>query len=451
MTGLQGPKCRHGMLITNPPTCGLCSRNSIKTPTQDTDNIPDELEEDLRSLQEEQGIHAEDPDEEDWEPKPVPRLRERQKPPVLLIPKIPRPPNPPIPICMNPAPVAQKNPDPLSPPKPPARLPAITNLTLADRTLPNPSLLTPKEILLREEWAQQPPNLILEVPLKLIRTFPGQPRESILMADVLQIAADMRTNGQRMPILGVLLREDPHYAVQIVDGEHRFLAARHIGLATLRVTRVQITDEHDMFLKSVGANLFRVGHTPMEYARILDTLRKNGKTVAQLMEMFQKSEAWVYQYLSLMKLHPQIQTLLGKAVPEEERLGFQVALVLSHLEPERQIIILNELRKRGLTGIHATTYIRNVDQQDPQGGWHKSQFPRRGPRKDLEIIRRALETLRDRVAVISGIPEQDVRKMLQGRGPKTGQEIIGEITDTIARLQTIRETFARSQEQISAA
>ena len=88
---------------------------------------------------------------------------------------------------------------------------------------------------------------------------------------------------------------------------------------------------------SLEANFHREDHSHIEIAMALDTQVKGGTKPLELAERLSKSSAWVYNYLRLMDLLPELQEKMHPSTPPRELLRFVIALKIAQLPKEKQM------------------------------------------------------------------------------------------------------------------
>ncbi len=152
-----------------------------------------------------------------------------------------------------------------------------------------------------------------------IKPFPGQPRKHFDVDELGSLADSLKQEGQQAPVI-VVKSGDPDYDYELVDGERRWRAAKLIGLKELFAVLTTVEDAGKQHLKAVILNFNRAEHPPIEVSNALHyQMTEGGKTSSELAAALGKSVAWVYQHLSLQKLHQDLQRLLGPPTPKEER------------------------------------------------------------------------------------------------------------------------------------
>jgi len=113
----------------------------------------------------------------------------------------------------------------------------------------------------------------------------------------------------------------------LVDGLHRYCAAKAAGLAEIPVLILDIT-ETEALEAQVVANIQKVETRPVEYARQLKRILATNPTMtlSELAQKVSKSSAWISDRFGLLRLGPEIQDLVDNG-----ELGLSNAYALSKL------------------------------------------------------------------------------------------------------------------------
>ena len=116
--------------------------------------------------------------------------------------------------------------------------------------------------------------------------------------DFTELFESIKTDGVLQPILVRPIKE----GYEVVEGGHRFVAAKMAGLETIPCKVKPMTD-HEVLVYQVKANAVKPKETTRyEYARRLRKLLEGGLTIQQLSAMIDKSPNWIRHQLSLNKL-----------------------------------------------------------------------------------------------------------------------------------------------------
>lgn len=123
----------------------------------------------------------------------------------------------------------------------------------------------------------------------------------------------------------------------LVDGLHRFNAAKDAGLTEIPVLVLSLSDAQVLEAQII-ANVHKVETKAMDYTKqLIRILNLNPLlTKAQLCDMLSKSPAWLDGRLSLLELVPDIQVLVN-----EGKLNVSNAIMLAKLPAEEQPTFLD--------------------------------------------------------------------------------------------------------------
>lgn len=180
---------------------------------------------------------------------------------------------------------------------------------------------------------------MVSVPITDVRPDPKQPRTYFKESALRALATSIKKTGQRQPITVRARRAGASPRFEIIDGERRWRAYQLAGIKTIRID-VEASDlsrHASQHLMSLASNFMREGHTHMEISHALhyqvEAALKAGKThgqaVQDLVEAVGKSETWIYQYLGLQALDPQLQDLMHPDAPDKSRLRFNEAVLIA--------------------------------------------------------------------------------------------------------------------------
>lgn len=253
---------------------------------------------------------------------------------------------------------------------------------------------------------------ITRVAITDVRPDPKQPRTHFDQRALAALATSIKKNGQRSPITVRPRRAGAKPPYEIIDGERRWRACQLAGVDTIRidVEERDFARHADQHRLSVVANFLREGHTVMETSHALqyqvDAAVEAGQTRGQaaqgLMEDLGKSEGWVYQYLSLQRLDPDLQDRLHPDTPDDKRLRFSEAIVLASLEPPRQRAIYRQLLR-----VPAAQRLQRARKLAEEA----TGVPRTGRRHDIKrAVTRFFDRLSGEVDRLLEYKQSDFRK-----------------------------------------
>lgn len=195
--------------------------------------------------------------------------------------------------------------------------------------------------------------MITSIPINDVRPDPKQPRTYFKPSALNQLAASLKKTGQRQPITVRARRAGAKPPFEIIDGERRWRACQLAGIDTIRIDieGAELARHRDQHLLSLASNFMREGHTHMEISAAgryqveaaIEAGESRGQAVQALVEAIGKSEAWIYQYLQLQDLCPELQERMHPDTPDAKRVRFAEATVLSPLPAAQQRAIYKAL------------------------------------------------------------------------------------------------------------
>ena len=180
------------------------------------------------------------------------------------------------------------------------------------------------------------------VPIAELHPNPRQPRTHFADPALEELADSIRTKGVLQPIM---VRPRPAGGFEVVAGERRWRASRMAGLTEIPAVVRRLSDSEAVELALIE-NLKREDLTPVERSRAYQQyMTEFGLTVERLAERLSESRASVANYLRLLKLDPEILTLLGAG-----ELGMGQARALAAVEDrQRQLALARQAIRRNLS------------------------------------------------------------------------------------------------------
>jgi ParB family chromosome partitioning protein len=229
-------------------------------------------------------------------------------------------------------------------------------------------------------------EMVLEVPIRSVRPYPGQPRKTFIDDDTRMLARSIELLGQQSPVL-VRRAINSTSEYELIDGERRLRAMAMLGRSTIKVLVQHVRDGDDHYIKAVVTNFARRELTPLEtahtvtrvyempaHAGMLPTAR-----LAAVAAAFGRSPAWVSHQLKLngapealkglvrdKRLRPQTAVdLVGLKEADQTRISTQaVEAGLSHEQAKKLVNDARELaRPRAKQGVARTPESRAQDMQ----------------------------------------------------------------------------------------
>ena len=146
---------------------------------------------------------------------------------------------------------------------------------------------------------------IVEIELSAIDVNPFQPRSNFNEESILELANSIKELGVIQPIT---VRKLAGNKFQLVSGERRFRASKHLGLETIPAY-IRIANDQEMLEMALVENIQRKDLDPIEislsYQRLIDEINL---TQEELSTRVGKKRSTVTNYLRLLKLDPIVQT-----------------------------------------------------------------------------------------------------------------------------------------------
>lgn len=139
------------------------------------------------------------------------------------------------------------------------------------------------------------------LPVVNIHPSPRNPRHDV--GDVSELAASMNEHGLMQPITVRPVGEPFESNWEVVAGHRRLAAAMLLEWKEIQaIVRDDLADDEIAFRLSIVENLQRKDLHPMEEAEAIDQLRERKMTYEEIATHLHKSEAWVAQRASLLRL-----------------------------------------------------------------------------------------------------------------------------------------------------
>lgn len=196
----------------------------------------------------------------------------------------------------------------------------------------------------------------MEIPISQISPNPQQPRTDFDPAALAELAASIREHGVILPVAlekrddGPGLDGEPRYYLE--DGERRLRAAQLAGLTTIPAVvnpSRNGTGARLRLERALVANLQRQDMNPIETARAYAQLQEFGLTNVQISHQIGKGAKGiphVNAHLQLLRLDPEIQTLIAQGFPHNPAL---TRALLSIPDPPARIRLARSLYERKST------------------------------------------------------------------------------------------------------
>ncbi len=282
---------------------------------------------------------------------------------------------------------------------------------------------------------------VILVPRILIRPFPDQPRKFFDQQKLKELAESIEAVGQNVPgFVKEINGNGSAHRYELVDGQRRWHALGIAGVEKMKVIVLDVKDEDEQFLISVVSNFGRAEHGPLEIANAISRFKTRGKTAAEIAKIFAKSEAWVYQHLKIIeKLEPEVQQMMAQEKPEEDRLGFSMAIIIADVPKEKQKKIAETIVDGRLKMIQAKDLIRRKAEQD---GYTVGN-PERTPKSDYVILRNFFNKLRRELDVFTKMPVSFYSNMFQAREVEDVESMLRDIDRSTEDLRSLSEAIMK--------
>jgi ParB family chromosome partitioning protein len=177
-----------------------------------------------------------------------------------------------------------------------------------------------------------PGEMIRQLPVDQIDRNPYQTRSRFDETALAELAESIKTSGVVQPIL---VRPQASGRFQLIAGERRWLASQRAGKTTVPAIVKQVSNEQALEM-TIIENLQREDLNALEQARAYERLsREFGLTQEQMAQRTGKERSSVANFLRLLKLPAEVQTLV-----EEDKLSFGHAKALMSLDSPEAVLKL---------------------------------------------------------------------------------------------------------------
>jgi ParB family transcriptional regulator, chromosome partitioning protein len=177
-----------------------------------------------------------------------------------------------------------------------------------------------------------------------------------------ELATSIKANGVMQPIV---VRPTRDGRFELIAGERRWLACQRAGKPTVPAMVRQVSDQQALEL-TIIENLQREDLGPMEQAHAFDRLsREFNVTQEQMAQRTGKDRTTISNYMRLLKLPPEVQELLRRAL----HLTFSHAKLLLTLTSEEEIRhVVGEIISKHLSVAQTEALILNLKNPSSQNG-----------------------------------------------------------------------------------
>lgn len=205
------------------------------------------------------------------------------------------------------------------------------------------SALIPETSVPLQGAVQSSEDRYQEIPASKIIPNRYQPRYTFTEEEILELAQSIKENGLIQP---VSVRKLPDSNYEIISGERRFRAMRHLGYENIPVLIKDIDTEKQMLVMAMIENLQRQNLNPVEealgYKQLIEQYNITQDETATVMG---KSRVYITNMLRLLKLEePILDALKSNAITA----GHGKAL-LTIEEPNERMKLFHAVIDKGLS------------------------------------------------------------------------------------------------------
>lgn len=244
-----------------------------------------------------------------------------------------------------------------------------------------------------------------------------------------RLAASIKQIGLKKPIILRPLHKDKSHRYEIIDGERRWRAHIIAKIEYLPAIIQEIKNEDEQNLASLVLNHLGEPHTHMEISNTFARQVRSGRSVAELAVIMGWAESYVYQYLSLQKLLPELQELMHPSVPDDKRLRFDVAITIAGASKESQEGIYRQVMEhRG-----ARQRVQCAREMT-----HVSGLSKRSPTHYIRSFRSFVNRVSDGTHAVLTMPNEIFTLIVSTTPPGELRRMLQEIDKVVAGLETIR-------------
>lgn len=290
-------------------------------------------------------------------------------------------------------------------------------------------------------------DVAVRIPTHLVRPFADQPRKYFDQAGILALAESIKEAGQITPVPVKRIEGDPEHRFELIDGERRLRACVLGGIPTIRAFIRTIGSEDEQFIEAVVANFGSAEHTPLEITFAMQRMRdyfvregmSEGDAADKVARIVGRSKGWVYQYIGLARLCPEVQGLMN-----QRKLSFQIGVALSNHTVDSQRDAATYIIRNNLSPRAALFYVRSRRTDDAL-----AETARRHPAKDYAVLLTALRRLDADVSTVLDMKFVDVERIFRNRTIadetaviellRSGEQGLSELRETMEQLQRERK------------
>jgi ParB family chromosome partitioning protein len=191
------------------------------------------------------------------------------------------------------------------------------------------------------------------VQIEQIEPNPFQPRAQFNEQELRELAASIQEHGIIQPLT---LRKIGHDKYQLISGERRLKASKHIGLTEVPAY-VRLANDEQMLEMALVENIQRENLNPLEIAigfkRLLEECRIRQEDLSQKVG---KDRSTISNYIRLLKLPNEIQVAV-----RDNLISMGHARTIINVEDEKtQLVILKKILERKLSVREVEDMVRKT-------------------------------------------------------------------------------------------
>ncbi len=283
---------------------------------------------------------------------------------------------------------------------------------------------------------------VKKIPRDQIRPFADQPRTHFDQVSLKELADSIEEVGQKIPILVKQLTPPVNgHIFELVDGQRRWIACGMINRVDMLAWVIKVNDENDQFVTSVVSNFGREGHTVLEIAHAVKRIKDMGKTLGELTKIFGKSSTWVCQHLSILKLPQEVLELLGPETPEEKRLTFSTALLLTGIPEPHQAVLGKMISEMGLSMSQSRHMIaKTVHTQ----GLKRS---RNRPDREFQVLYGFVARANEHLEMVLDTSVQQLREILRGGKLQDRMRLLEMLEENTEQFKALQQMVEKIEEE----
>ena len=241
----------------------------------------------------------------------------------------------------------------------------------------------------KESALKELTNTVAMLPLDKISINPFQPRQEFDQTALEELASSIRTHGLIQPITVRSMGGDSY---QLISGERRMRASQLANLTEVPAYVRAAANDQEMLELALIENIQRQDLNPIEisitYQRLIDECKL---THEGLSERIGKKRSTVTNFLSLLKLPPQIQQGL-----KDKKITMGHAKALNSIQDYAlQISLYNEVVNKQLSVRMTEEFVRKINSSDSNTG--KKEVKKNLPTEYLAVQDRISSALESKV------------------------------------------------------